>query len=871
MAGYADCIRRIAVAAGRALTDAEIGKIYERVHQAALDVKAGRVDPADVSLGQKLGQDLGIGKSQDTIVQQAAQLAAARLEREAAKVEQQTYLQLVKLGARTADYDAQVASGLAPLDAVQYQIERSGSFSGRSKVASLEQMQAGYQAEFRRRLIDTWESLGSDYMGFFQDKTKLVALIKELRGEDSGVPLAKKGAEAFHKVAEEARKVFNANGGDVGRLDDWGMPQHHSQERVAMAGKDAWVNAILPMLDRSRYVDSFGAPRSEAEIRAFLGKAWDTIATNGIANLEPGKSMGSGKKANQHAESRQIHFKDADSVVAYWDQFGERTAVEILLGHVDTMARDIAFIEHFGPNPNVTYQTLRDQALLDIAKGMIATGGDAKGVVPKAEAEAVKLDTLYDYAVGRMKPTYSRNLRATADGIANLNVAGKLGGSMIASLFGDKPMMEAVSHMNDLPMIQRWRTELSLFNPANATDRRLLERQGLMLDSVRSGLQRFYEGLGQSGTTGRIANAVMRITGMQAVNDIRKGAFGLSLMSAIGNELQGGRQWNELPRSDVRTLRNYGISKVEWNIWKLATLDTTAGVSHVLTPESIGRITDAQLKAANIIGQADGVPAADAARRSAVVKLLGAINTESEFAIVTPGWKERAAFYGDLQRGTVKGEIFRSMLQFKAFPWAFLQRSMDAYANMDGPVSKAGMTAWLIGTTTLAGAMIMQTREVLAGKDPLSMMDKNWYKFWGKAFLQGGALGIFGDFLYGANQTRQGSGILETVSGPTLGPLLELGLVQPMNAAAKRLEGKDTHLGAQTISDLKGFVPGNNIWYLKAATEHLVWQRVMEALSPGYLATIRAKTAKDANQEWWWKPGETTPERGPDMERVLAR
>jgi hypothetical protein len=46
------------------------------------------------------------------------------------------------------------------------------------------------------------------------------------------------------------------------------------------------------------------------------------------------------------------------------------------------------------------------------------------------------------------------------------------------------------------------------------------------------------------------------------------------------------------------------------------------------------------------------------------------------------------------------------------------------------------------------------------------MLDKDWYKFWGAAFLQGGALGIYGDFLYGINQTRYGSGPIEALAGP---------------------------------------------------------------------------------------------------------
>lgn len=195
----------------------------------------------------------------------------------------------------------------------------------------------------------------------------------------------------------------------------------------------------------------------------------------------------------------------------------------------------------------------------------------------------------------------------------------------------------------------------------------------------------------------------------------------------------------------------------------------------------------------------------------------------------------------------------------------------DAVANADGHVGKALMGAYLFVATTLTGAMIMQVKDVLSGKDPRAMMNEDRFKFWSSAALQGGALGIYGDFLYGINETRYGSGPLETLAGPTIGPLMELGLVQPLNAAKKFSEGKETNLLAQTAQDLKGFVPGGNIWYTKAAMDHLIFQNVMEALSPGYLANMRRKTRKDYGQDWWWEPGEPMPDRAPDLGAAVGR
>lgn len=874
---YRDCIGRLSQAAGRQLSDDEARQVFERIHKAALDIKSGRKAPSEVTLGKKLEKQIGAGQTQNTLIQEAADKAAMELAVESAEAKRQAHLQIVKLSARKSEVADLEAAGLKPLKAVDNLIYRD--YSGKTNIESLEQRMTGLKTYFLSKIEATWDSLGNDFLGFFQNKDKLEKLLTEMFGESTGDPMAAKGAKAWLDVAEEQRQMFNANGGHVGKLDESYLPQGWwNQEFVARASEilgkgttqdvtangNAFVDYMLPILKKTQakgkyYIDDLGNPWPEAQLRQFIQSAWDTMSTDGINKRDPGGATGVGKRANRHAEHRQIHFPDAKSMLDTWGLFGGKTPLEILYGHVDSMARDIAFVEKFGPSEDMTWRTLRDDAL---KRQVMNDRQNAE----KYQAEANRMDDHWEYVRGRTSTTYRPWLRKTADGIANLNVAGKLGSAVIASLFGDKPMYEAVSHLNNIPEFKRWQTELSILNPKNVADRHALMREGLMVDTMRSGLQRFYEGLGQSSRTGKLANAVVRATGLSAINDLRKGTFGAGLFSAIGLELSRGKAFNALADSDVRALRHFGITESDWKIWRLAKLDeVTVGqtkIPHSLTPSAIERIPDASLKPLLSEGQT-----AQQLRRDAVVKLLGVVNTESEFAIVTPGLKERAQFYSGLasKRGTVMGEIARSALQFKSFPWAFVKRGMDAIANMDTPASKAAMTAYLVAATTLAGAMIMQTREMLAGKDPRSMTGDKAMNFWTSAFIQGGGAGIYGDFIYGAGHTRYGSGILETMSGPTLGPLLEMGLVQPIDAIAKAKEGKDTHFLAQEAQDLKGFIPGGNMWFTKAALDHMIFQQVFEALSPGYLSRMKTRTRREYGQGWWWEPGQMTPNRAPDL------
>lgn len=828
-----NCIARLNQAAGRTLSDQEVSNIFERVHKAALNIKAGQATPPAGRTGI------------DGVIDAAAQEAAAKMAQEAARHERNAGLQVVKVAQRADDLKTIEAAGVPGLDALSRVIANRAD--GRANTFSLENRYLGIAADMKRRIQDTWLGLGNDFLGFVQDKQKIAALVKEMRGEDSGEPLARKGAQAWLQMTEEFKNRFNDAGGKIGTLENWGLPQHHSQELVARAGKQNWIDAVLPALDRAKYLDDAGVPFTEARIKEFLSHAWDTIATGGYANIEPGKFQGVGARANRGAEERQIHFKSADAYLNYWSDFGEKTFPDILMGHVEGMARDLAFVEHFGPNPDATYRMLRDTALRDAAiKDPVK--------LEKIKGQAIKVDALYDVAAGRTQPVANRAVARVFDTIRDLNVAGKLGSAFWASFFGDKVMLETMNKLNDLPMMRSWANELRLLNPANDAERRILQRQGLMLDYARNAMARWGDGYGSSNWSGKLANAVMRVSGMNAINEWRRGSFGLTLMSALGHEV-GTKDFGQVKGADLHLMKSYGIDEPTWNIWKLAQLeDYGHGNTTMLTPDALVRIPDEVIKAA-FGATADP----QAIRREAVTRLLGAVTSESHLAIVEPGWRERAQIMSKNPRGTVQGELSRAFWQFKTFPLAQFERMWDVSMSRPTTGGKAGTLAAIMAMQVLAGAMIVQTRDALSGKDPRPM---DW-KFGMQSFLQGGALGIYGDFLYGFNQTRYGTGPLEVAAGPTIGSALDL-MTSTMTAAKNASEGKDSHLAAKYMNIAKGFIPGSNLWYTKAATDHLIFQNIQEQLSPGYLNNMRNNAMKNYGQSYWWEPGEPLPGRLPD-------
>jgi hypothetical protein len=184
------------------------------------------------------------------------------------------------------------ARGMDPVDA----LDRTIAFNadGRSFFMSIETRTRAVRDNALRQLVETFEATDPKFFGLFENQQGVRDLTAELFGRDSGNALAKKGAEAWHKVAEALRLQFNAAGGEVGKLEGWAIPQHHSQMKVAKAGRDAWADEVLPLLDRTKYTTDTGRLMSGAEVKDFLGHVWETIATGGVNKIEPGVPSGAG-------------------------------------------------------------------------------------------------------------------------------------------------------------------------------------------------------------------------------------------------------------------------------------------------------------------------------------------------------------------------------------------------------------------------------------------------------------------------------------------------------------------------------------------------------------------------------------------------
>lgn len=826
------CVDAVNQAVGHALSATELKGIEDRIsrHLRQNAVK----DPAGT---------LAMPKDQRWL--EAAATAHAEFMSEQAKKAQRVALQVIantKIEQHLAQFGNDKLDGLARVIAVH--ADTKGNF------LSIESQTKAIERDALRQMIGTLEASNPKWFGLFENKDGVRAIVREIFGEDSGIKEAKGGAQQFKIVTEALRQRFNRAGGDVGKLDDWGMPHHHSQIKAAKAGRDQWAADILPALKRERYMNEDGTRMNDQQVTEVLGRAWETIATGGANKIEPGKSMGTGMRANRGNESRQIHFKDADSYMAYQEKYGERTLYEVMTHHIMGVAKDIALVETLGPNPDHAFRTLRDGAVKDATLAEPTKAGDV-------EKQAINVENLYNFTTGKTLPVASQWLANSFDTLRSWLAASRLGSAVITS-FSDEATLHLTARVNQLPEMRLIANELAALNRLNKTEERMALRAGLAMNTFIASLNRFgQDGLGATFSS-KLATATLRASGLNALTDARRRAFGVTMMSSLGQITKDFDSLAKLDKHDYRILLSKGITDTDFAVWRKAqTEDWGGGNNTMLTPEAIYRIPDADLAGLGAHPQQ--------VKEQAATRLLGTVLEETDIAVIEPGARERTMMLSNLQRGTWSGELTRSFFLFKSFPIAMISRHWMRGMDQETAGGKAAYLASLVAATTIMGAVSMQINEVLSGRDPrnLDPTEKGGARGWIAAMLKGGSLGLYGDFLF-SQASQHGQSPVASIMGPVIGTAESLFNLTQGNAI-EYLNGDKTNASAELVKFAKQNMPGANLWYAKAALDHMIFHQLQEYFSPGYLARMRSRAYREFGQTFWWEPGQVTPERPPNL------
>ncbi|AJB63792.1 MULTISPECIES: phage protein [Enterobacter cloacae complex] len=821
-----ECINAVQQAASRRLTQQEIQNIEDRIYRNMRQL--ARNDPASWRVLTDAER-----------LRRAGQLAADELKNEASLKKRRVALTIAarqRLDTFINNYQG--------TDGKLEALNRTIAFhaDGKSNFLSVESRGKATRDYALSQIQEAFEAVDPRFFHLFEDEASVRDLVYEMRGQDTGNVRAKKGAKAWADVTELLRRRFNDAGGDIGYLENWGVPQHHSMDKVGRVSRDKWVSDVIGKLDRKYYIREDGQLMSDAELTTFLGEAYNTIATGGLNKLSDSGMRLSGARANRGNASRQIHFKDADSYMEYQRDYGDRSLWEVMVGHLESISKDIALVETYGPNPDHVFRSILDEVTAEQATANPQRTGRVKRLANSTE-------NLYNFISGKTQPIANPHIARWSDNMRNWMVASRLGSALLAS-FSDLGTMYLSAKVANLPMNKLFMNQIEAMNPANRTELARARRAGLAMESLLGSVNRWaMDNMGPS-ISRWAATAVMRASGLTAWTDAHKRAYGVTMMGSLGEVVSRTPDLRSLDDNDFRILKSKGITDQDFSVWKLAQQeDWGNGNTTMLTPESIMRIPDAALQH---IGPPERV------RFEAMRRLLGAVSEEVDMAVITPGAREQVLTGGGLQRGTWKGELTRSVFLFKSFPISVVMRHWTRAMGMPSAGGRAAYIATFLASTTILGALSQQLNDLASGRNARDMTGKDAGKFWLGALLKGGGLGLYGDFLL-SDHTRYGGGALASMLGPVAGlvdDVVKLGQGIPLNA----VEGKPEQTGGDLVKLGKGLIPGANLWYAKAALDHMIFNQMQEYFSPGYLRKVEQRSKKNFNQTYWWRPQDVTPQ-----------
>lgn len=684
--------------------------------------------------------------------------------------------------------------------------------------------------------------------------------VEDLLGKPSGNPVAREMSRALKKAFDASNKMYNAQGGMIGRIANY-FPQSHSSSRFSQtvkkygassdksaidAGFREWYEYILPRLDLDKMInESTGLPFTPDELRKTMREDFENILTDGGSELakraDEGKVLpGKGGDLNTRRDkARFYHFRDADSFLEYNDKFGlgNENLFDVASGHLSVMARDIGTMSMFGPKPDSTFANLAMMGAADSAQSKSFTKATYDAITGKLAASGDEKTWYRVYAAGR------NQLRGAYLGSAAVSALGDpFYGSLAAYRFG-LPGMETV---RNLPRIiadggvndDSFKFAMTQHDLIMGAVINRFDESTDIGDRVMSGYEKFAH---------YSAEAVHRASGLNRWTNFQELSGTLAVMHQAFQE--SSKRFDALEPNYRKMMEAHGIDDKLWNIIRSTEPHVHAKRgSKFMTPQKIMERTD--------------IPYDE--RLQASIAYAGYVKEFRDLVTNRPTARVRGIQTGGFQSGTLARAAMQSIGMFKGFGFTvMLNHVVPRYTNMikDPSLKNFGAMAGFAVATTIIGAATLQMRELLKGN---TMRDMDDTSFWRAAAAQGGGWGVIGDFAF-ADYDRFGRTPMEQLPGPMFGlagDVLKLG----MGNFNKALEDGDYDalnkfmFGAYDL--VTGTVPGQNLWYIRNHMQAL-FDTIPKAFDPEYYEKrdrkIKYREDNFGNQTYW-VPGEWAPE-----------
>lgn len=747
-------------------------------------------------------------------------------------------------------------SKLNPLEALNRKLVMHTDQSG---IQSVEHNIQAIEVRYMGALADVFTKTQKG-LGYLIDADKVKLLVKEIFGKPSGDAEIAGLAKSVHDTLEQLRLHYNRYGGDIKKLANYGIPQSHSHYKVISKGQDGWVDYTFPLVDRSKYRhEATGKLMNDAEVKEVLKAVYSTISSEGhnkasvqahAVQSETDLPVGMNMQA-LHQHHREVHFKDADAWVKYQEDFGEVNFHDLLSNHIRRMSTEIGMMQTFGSNP----EKLVKQLGHDLLNKMMQ---DPKYVKEhrKIQKQAALINKHYDELAGQALPIDS-NLAQVGGMLRSFTVATKMGSAFITA-FSDQATMKLASEMHGIAYTKVFGKHLKQFT--NKEDRDFAISIGLGVRELTNALVRFGDDdlasastkLAKANTnTRKIANAVIRASGLNHITASAKRAFGVSLMHHVSN-LNSTKKWAELGPKDKKMLEGGGITEHEWNALQLVTRTEAPTGEKLITNQDIFKMSDdVILNYYNF--DKTGYTAQELAdhafrlKEQLANKYMNNIYTETNAAVLEVGARETTFMGLGRERGTVANELTRFFWQFKQFGLSMVTRQWTRAMAQGTPQEKFVYLAKLFAYTTFMGAIVAQIQNLTQGKD---LDDPTTLDFYMKSIVKGGSASFLADAISATSDPTERS-VKDFIIPAAFKDVMSVGTMVS-GAGTAYLSERESSYGAEAINVAKNNIPFQNVWYSRLVFDRLVIAEMQELFDEGYRERKQRRQENNHNTSYWW-------------------
>ena len=551
-----------------------------------------------------------------------------------------------------------------------------------------------------------------------------------------------------------------------------------------------------------------------------------------LADFRPPASL-----ARSVSKARVLQFKDPDAWFDYNERYGRGSVYSSAIGELDRAGRNSALMKAYGPAPEAARAAEVDRLSNDARQR-----GDPGAV---AALNSRKTQASFDALTGRLNAPENLRFAMVVRSIRTVESLSKLG-SMVLSKTTDLPMAAHTMKRAGATFLDGYRGSLAGIARLESDDAKHVAELLHVGTRAFAGemMGRFHGPDGPMGWGSWMSRLHYKANGFDFVNEgVREGA---AIMYSRHLGLQADKSYDALNPGTRETFERFGIDSRAWDLARKG-LEPAADGAIYWTPEALDRVGDTDLhRWAGLKGDARTPEAAQRARGDLALRFTTMIHNVIDDAVSEPRAREQVSTTAGLKAGTLWGEAARSMSQFHGFIRTILGRHLAPAAAGYAGASPVALMAHFIVGSALAGFLSLEAKQLVAGRDPRDPADPHT---WEASLVQGGGLGIYGDFLFGEENRSGVSATLDSFGGPTLSDA-----EQVASLVRHAVHGDDPNWVGEATRFGTTHLPLVNLWYTRLALDYLVLWRLQEASSPGYLARYEERVREKQGTDFWLHP-----------------